>query len=43
MCAVAVDDLHASMKGHILPKDLKNWLSLDNPTPKCVLRLETHD
>ena len=43
MRAVAIDDLHASMKGHILPEDLKKRLPLDNPTPKCVLRLETHD
>jgi hypothetical protein len=43
MRAVAIDDLHASMKGYILPEDLKNRLSLDNPASKCVLRLETHD
>jgi hypothetical protein len=43
MRAVPIDDLHASVKRHIVPKDLENRLSFHYAASKGVLGLKAHD
>jgi hypothetical protein len=43
MCAISVDDFDARMQGNVLSKDVKHRLSFDDPSAKCVFRLEAND